>query len=432
MLWRFIKKDLLRHARDPVALILWAAIPLAVAILMRAAFGGDEQIPQATLVIADQDDSLVSRLFSAAFDAGPLQELIHTERADSLSAVELAREGEVSAALFIPRGFGNRYLEGGTPTITLLRNPSQTILPAIVEEAIAVLGEGGFYVRELFGGPIHTFRALSSSDSVSLTASEISMSIQAPMERVAPYLFPPVLTVAAMAEPATRTSKTDASEGGVEQNRSNASAAPVSDESPGFLEIFFPGILTMSMLFLGQALAVDIWAEHKLGTFRRLYVTPKGVGGLVLGKVIAGTLIFWMIFELLLLLGRYAFQIDLQRIHFAALYSAACGFGVLAALHFIMVLARSENGGTILGSLVVMPLVFLGGSFFPFETLSPTMRAIGTATPNGQILVQIKRIVSGGPLDAAVWITPLIAIGLGLAFTMLAARGARRRFLGAS
>ena len=90
MLWRFIRKDLLRHARDPVALILWAAIPLAVAILMRAAFGGDEQIPQATLVIADQDDSLVSQLLAAAFDAGPLQELIHTEQADSARAVELA------------------------------------------------------------------------------------------------------------------------------------------------------------------------------------------------------------------------------------------------------------------------------------------------------------------------------------------------------
>jgi ABC-type multidrug transport system permease subunit len=436
VLWRFIRKDLLRHARDPVALILWAAIPLAVAILMRAAFGGDEQIPQATLVIADQDDSLVSQLLAAAFDAGPLQELIHTEQADSARAVELAQGGDVSAALFIPRGFGNRYLEGGTPTLTLLRNPSQTILPAIVEETIAVLAEGGFYVRELFGDPIRTMRSLSASDSGSVTAREISSGIQAPMERVAPYLFPPVLTVAAMAEPfvssGTVASKPDASEGNVEQNPSNASAAPVSDEPPGFLEIFFPGILTMSMLFLGQALAVDIWAEHKLGTFRRLHVTPKGVGGLVLGKVIAGTLIFWLIFELLLLLGRYAFQIDLERIHLAAIYSAMCGFGVLAALHFIMVLPRSENGGTILGSLVVMPLVFLGGSFFPFETLSPTMRAIGTATPNGQILVQIKRIVSGGPLDAAVWITPLIAIGLGLVFTMLAARGARRRFLGAS
>jgi len=422
VLWRFIKKDLLRHARDPVALILWAAIPLAVAILMRAAFGGDGQIPQATLVIADQDDSFASRLLGAAFRAGPLAELIHAEEADSARAVELARQGEVSAALFIPRGFGKRYLDGGTPTLTLLRNPSQSILPAIVEETISVLADGGFYVRELFGDPIRTIRALAASDTVGASGSEIATGIQTSMERIGVYFFPPVLTVANMgasSDGAGRAEETDA-------------VANASDESTGILEIFFPGILTMSMLFLGQALAVDIWAEHKLGTFRRLHVTPKGVGGLVLGKVIAGTLILWLIFELLLLLGRYVFRIDLERIHLAALYSAMCGFGILAALHFIMVLAKSENGGTILGTLVVMPLVFLGGSFFPFETLSPTMRAIGMATPNGQILVQIKRIVSGGPLDAVVWITPLIAIGLGLAFTLLAARGARRRFLGAS
>jgi ABC-type multidrug transport system permease subunit len=199
-----------------------------------------------------------------------------------------------------------------------------------------------------------------------------------------------------------------------------------------FLALFFPGILTMSMLFLGQALAVDIWAEHKLGTFRRLEVSARGSSGLVLGKVITSTIILWLIFELLLLVGRYLFRIDLERIHLAALYSAVCGFGVLAGLHLVMVLARTENGGTILCSLIVMPLVFLGGSFFPFETLSPTLRAVGMATPNGQILVQIKHVVFGDPLGPSVWLTALGSVGLGALFVILAASQARRRFLGAS
>lgn len=419
MIAHFIKKDLLRHARDPVALILWAAIPLVVAILMRAAFGGDDQVPQATLVIADQDDSIVSQLVRGAFGAGPLEQLIQTEEADSVRAVELAQEGKVSAALFIPRGFGERYLEGDTPTLTLLRNPSQTILPGIVEEAIAVLASAGFYVRELLGDPIDMIRELSSSDSASVVANELSTAIQTPFERVGPYLFPPILTVESLLD-STAETKIDGTD------------ASAPRENVGFLEIFFPGILTMSMLFLGQALAADIWAEHKLGTFRRLQITPKGVGGLVLGKVLAGTIILLLIFELLLLLGRYAFRIDFERIHLAAIYSAVCGFAVLAALHFVMVLPRSENGGTILGSLMVMPLVFLGGSFFPFETLSPTMRLIGMATPNGHILVQIRRIVFGESLGTSVWLTALVSIALGLVFTKLAGWQARRRFSGAS
>ncbi|MEZ4652972.1 MAG: ABC transporter permease [Candidatus Eisenbacteria bacterium] len=413
MILDFIKKDLQRHARDPVALILWAAIPLVVAILMRAAFGGSGgHVPQASLVIADQDGSFASQFLRGAFGQGPLAELVVVSEADSAHAVSLAADGKVSAALFIPRGFGSDYLAGKTPTLTLLKNPSETILPGIVEEAIAVLADGGFYLRELFGRPIRTIRGLSDTaeartDSVS---SEITSEIQLPFQKASPYLFPPVVRVGTLQE-ASGAAKT---------------------RTFGFLTLFFPGILTMSMLFVGQALAVDVWSEHKLGTFRRLEVSPRGTRGLVLAKVLTSTFVLWMIFEILLVVGRYLFRVELERIHLAALYAAVCGFGVLAALHLVMVLARSENGGTVLCSLIVMPLVFLGGSFFPFETLSPTMRSVGLATPNGQILVQIKRIAFGDPLTPAVWITALACVVVGSIVVWLASLQARRRFLGAS
>jgi hypothetical protein len=72
----------------------------------------------------------------------------------------------------------------------------------------------------------------------------------------------------------------------------------------------------------------------------------------------------------------------------------------------------------------------LGGSFFPLEVLPGGLRLIGLVTPNGYVLQEMKRLLFGQLLPASFWITPVVAIGVGLGFSFLADRQARRRFLG--
>lgn len=410
MIWQSVRKDLLRWGRDPLGLILWAAIPLAIALIMKLAFGGDDGIAKAQLVIVDQDDSLVSRFVSGAFRQGQLADLVETQTADSSTAVTLANKGKVSAALFIPDGFGKDYLDGRTAKLTLLRNPSQTVLPEIVEGVLEVLADGSFYMREIFEEPLALAQRFgnASTDTGGTPDSLVdafSTAIRRPFERASDLLFPPVLAL-------------------------ETSNQEPTGESFDYFRLFFPGILTMSMLFLGQSLAIDLWTEQKAGTFRRAAASRFGTFHLVLGKVIASTVILLGIFELFLLVGRYLFRIDLVRIHEAALYLALPAFGMVAIFHWIVVLARSQNAGTILTSLIVMPLVFLGGSFFPIEALPGVLKQIGLITPNGHVLQETKRLLYGQSLTPSFWITAIVALGLGIAFTVLADRQARRRFLG--
>lgn len=409
VLWRVVRKDLTRWIRDPVGISLWALIPLAIALLMKLAFGGvgGATVPRAKVAIADADGTLLTRFLEGSFAQGRLAELIETEEADSAEAVSLAREGKVSAAILIPRGFTSDYLDGRTARLSLIKNPSQVILPGIVEEVLNVLADGGFYIRGIFEKPIDLLYAAIRAEGgpADSTVLGISSSIRGSFERVGAYLFPPAVSLDIAAE--------------------------ADEESPpSFLAIFFPGVILMSLLFVGQPLALDLWTEHKSGTYRRTEVAPPGAGGLVLGKTLAGCLLYLILFEILFLVGRYLLRIELARIQLAALFSAIAGFGFLAVLEWIVLLARTENGATILTSLIIMPLVFIGGSFFPFEEMPATLRSIGEHTPNGMVLVQLKSILEGHVHLLPILLTLGVSIAVGLVFVVLAGRRARRVFLG--
>ena len=64
-------------------------------------------------------------------------------------------------------------------------------------------------------------------------------------------------------------------------------------------------------------------------------------------------------------------------------------------LVLIQLLASSTRGGQFLSSMIVFPLMMIGGSFFPLEVMPPWMARIGRWTPNGLGVVQLKEILFG-------------------------------------
>src|SRR5262249_46242557 len=62
------EKDLRRHVRDPLAVVLWVAIPLLIGGLITLVMGGlDKAPPTAHLLLADEDGDLLPRLLTRAF-----------------------------------------------------------------------------------------------------------------------------------------------------------------------------------------------------------------------------------------------------------------------------------------------------------------------------------------------------------------------------
>jgi ABC-type multidrug transport system permease subunit len=96
------------------------------------------------------------------------------------------------------------------------------------------------------------------------------------------------------------------------------------------------------------------------------------------------------------------FGIPALRLPLALVWGAYAGGALFTYLVLIQVLSTSARGGQFLSSMVVFPLMMIGGSFFPFDVMPAWMARIGKLTPNGLAVAQIKEILFGHPHPATV------------------------------
>lgn len=379
-LLRTARKDLIRRAADPVALMIWIGIPLAIGVLWGLAVGGDGGGPTVELLVADRDSSFASRLVVGAGAGGPAGRTLDVVRvADEREGRRRIDEGEGTALLVIPEGFGSAVVGRDTVALTLVTNPSQRILPDLVEKGASMLTEAIFYLQEIAGPSLQALadgppegEALFGDAAVAEIPGEVNRRLRG----VEDVLFPPVLSV----------------------------EFPDDDEDepdPGFGVLFLPGLVFMSLTLVAQGMSDDLWAEEEGGTLERALATPHGAAALLGGKVVAGVLIIAVIVVAALAVGAAAFAVPPARAPVVVVWCTYAGAALLAIFFLLQTLASGRRGGNLLTTLVVFPLLMVGGSFFPFEAMPEWMAAVGRWTPNGLAVVRMKALLFGEPAAAA-------------------------------
>lgn len=378
--WATALKDLRRRLRDPLALALWVGIPLAVLTLLSLAFGGGEVQPQARLLIADGDGSLVSGLLAGSLGQGPMSDLILVEEVAEEEGRRRIGAGDGSALLLIPPGFGAAVLESRPTRLTLLTNPAQSILPGIVEEALSLVADAVFYLQRLFGDELATL-AGGPPDGASTfpdtLVSATSVSINQLIGGVSDYLFPPRLDVTVTVE------------------------EPEGQKRLDLGALFFQSMFFLAILFIAQGMSDDLWVEKRQGTLPRALTTPHGAASLLAGKLLAALLLLLVIALLGVGAGAALYGFPAAGVLPAALWAAASGLVLLVMFTLLQLFATSQKAGGLLSNLVLFPLMFLGGSFFPFEAMPGWLAAIGRRLPNGWALEQFKAILGGDATAAA-------------------------------
>ena len=219
-------KDLARWWQDKAAMFIWLGIPFMIGGLITSMIDGNGgAAPTGTLLIVDQDESLLSGLIAGAYSQGDLAELISVQETSLEDGTRRIDAGEASGLLIIPEGFTQAFLDQVPVTLTLRTNPSQTILPGIIQDVTEILLDLGFYAQQLLGPEIN---AIQESDLTGapedLFVADISIRIQNKIEAVAPKLFPPVIDVQVVPPPAT-------------------------EPEPDIALLFLPGIVLMAILF---------------------------------------------------------------------------------------------------------------------------------------------------------------------------------------
>ncbi|MFC1629087.1 ABC transporter permease [Gemmatimonadota bacterium] len=395
-----IRKDIGRFLKDPVGLLLLICMPAMVGILVNLAFGGSDDTPTARLMIADEDDSLLSGLLTGAFGQGEMAELINTESVTRAEGEREVYKGRASALLVVPEGFGDSFLNGEPDTLSLLTNPAQTILPGIIRETLEIMTTGGGLLREFLGPQIDLINSESGSVSDSFSDQMISsMAVDINlMEGASTWLFPPAIKFENIS--VDTTASTD------------AEASMVTDEEKTLLWYFFPSLLTLLLIFAGMTLSSDIWKERQAGTIRRGLSVPFPVRWLILGKFLAGALVVLTVLLLATFFGRFVLRLPHQSWLAGALFLALFGAALISGMTALQVLFRTERGASIVVMFFVMVMMFGGGSFFPLEALPDFMQKVAMYLPNGWALIHYKAVIEGNsaPGDLLVPVIILISI----------------------
>jgi len=412
--WRLftasLAKDLRRRLADPLALVFWFGIPLLVAGLLGLVSGGG-QGPRGRLLLADADEGLVGFVIAGAVRQPPLATFFALERVSEAEGRAELAAGRASALVIVPAGATDAILNERPVTLSLVTNPSQRILPAIVQEGLEMLVEAVFYLQRLGGDTLALVRERRGTRGLleDERVARISVDLNQRLRRLEPVLFPPVLTLAA--EPAAGEGEPAAASGALDIGR-----------------LLLPGVLFMALLFVAQGTSDDIWEEQRQGTLRRAVSAPGSVLAFLAAKLASGAAIAAGASLVALVAGVALFGVPPLRAVAAWPWSVFGGVVLLCLFQVPQLVATTRQGAGLLSNLIVFPLMMVGGSFFPFEMMPAWMARIGRWTPNGQAVARLKDLLAGSA-DPGELAVAVMAMGAAAVLALaISARLVRRRF----
>jgi len=402
------RKDVRRTLRDPFALALWLGIPFSILFLMNLAFGGRSSSgprPQGVILFADHDETLLSGALQSAFSQGPLGDMLKPEKTAEQDGRARMAKGEASALVIIPKGFQAAVLNNRPVSIQLVKNPSQRILPAIAGQALDMLAEAVHYLHLAAGDDIKLISGRTSAPS-DADVVQTSLAINNTVKRLQRYLDPLLIELE------------------IKQPPEKKDARPFN-----LFASMFPGIVFMSILFIGRGSSDDIWDELQFATLRRSQSAGLPLAALVGGKLLAAMLTAALVSVIALILGRLFGGVSVTNWPAAALWILA-GAAVWYLVMFILqILAGARERGEIFTSLVLFPSMMIGGSTFSFEMMPESIARIGRLTPLGWMVSRFTSILGGSASTANVlaWLG-VMAVATAILF-LLSARVLRWRFL---
>jgi len=391
-----VKKDLARWRQDKTAVLIWLGIPFLIGGLITSMMDSGDGTPTGLLLIADQDESLMSGFIAGAYSQEQLGDLIVVEQVTVEEGEARINEGEASGFLTIPDGFQDAFLNETPVTLTLKTNPAQIILPGIIQDVTEILLDLGFYAQRLLGPEI---QQIQNSDSITTTddvfVAGISVDIQNKISAVGPKLSPPLLDVVII-EP------------------------PPAEPRPDMALLFLPGIILMAVLFSSNSLAADYWAERQKGTLRRLVSAPGVLTGFVAGKAVAALAVIGLIAAITLAIGFVYHGVAWSKFLSSLLWVSFGGVGLFAWFAALQMLFSNNRAANLVTTILLFPLMMAGGSFFPLAALPDWIAGIGRLSPNGFIVDRLSgelTAVSAWSIDAESWLVLFAMTISGLAIS---------------
>ena len=394
-----ISKDFLRKWKNPFVILGFLLMPLLFTLILGAVFGSSNEpsLPKVRVLAADNDQTLLSKLFLGAFTQGELKELIDLEIVSQEEGKKQMIKGKASAFLVVPEAFQEDVFNNRSVEILLEKNPSEQFLPQIVEEIGDIYTLLVSALFSLFSDEINLIRDFSGEGTIPDQAvTLLSLRIKNKMEGASKYVFPPVISIK------QKTIVKEEEEQDVEEF--------------SFQQFVLPAISIMFLLFICNLVFEDLLRECEGGTLLRMMVSPLRINEFIWSKILTAVILGILCTYFLIFLGAVVFKIRWGAPFILFIFVLCLNIVIAGFIAFLYSFVRTERQAGALLSTVILVMALLGGSMLPAQFFPPAVQTFSKLTINYWGIEGFYRIMHS---ESLIQIFPILA-GMGLGGIMFA------------
>ncbi|MFC2032383.1 ABC transporter permease [Chloroflexota bacterium] len=173
--------------------------------------------------------------------------------------------------------------------------------------------------------------------------------------------------------------------------------------TPGvdFIQFMYPGIIAMTVLMNSVMSGLSVVWDREFGFLKEILVAPLGRSGIVLGKALGSAAVAVMQGIVMLVLApilgvSISPMLVIKLVPLLIVLSVSLsGLGILVASRM-----RSQQGFQIIVQIIIFPLIFLSGVFFPVNNVPTWLEAISKINPLTYGVDAIRQLFLGGEIAA--------------------------------
>ena len=333
-----IRKEFLQVFRTREMMAILFVAPLVQVLVM--GFAITNEVKHITLIIADQDNSVLSREITDAFTHTDRFNVVGYER-DMARVGEAIHAWQAQMALVIPPGFGRDIHRGSRPQL-------QVIVDGLDGNSAGVaLGYAGAILQE---------RARQVGRQMPAALSLRNLHRVELQERMWYNL-----------------------------NLNNA-------------QYMVPGIVVVLLTVISLILAsIGLVREKEIGTLEQLLVTPLKKYQLLLGKLIPFLILSFIELGIVLKAAQWIFAIEMQGSYLLlAGLSAIYLFSTLGLGIFVSTITGSQQQAMFVSWFFMLLMIMLSGLFIPIENMPPLLQKVTYLNPMRYFMSIIRDIFQKG------------------------------------
>jgi ABC-2 type transport system permease protein len=169
-----------------------------------------------------------------------------------------------------------------------------------------------------------------------------------------------------------------------------------------FIDFFVPGILAMTLMQLGLFAGLPLVIQRQNHILKRLGATP-----LPRWTIIASSVAFRLVLSLvqallIIIIGRLVFGVQMEGNWLFLIGMVLLGAATFVSLGFLVAsFTRTQETAVPLFMVIQFPMMFLGGVFFPVESMPAFLKPVVQAIPLTYLGDSLRQImVDSSPLHS--------------------------------